>query len=65
MTDMAYQQEAPAKRGYFTVNIPAAAGQSLPYIVFAKSDFEAARIVKQVTGFMPLQQDVEGPFQRF
>ncbi len=52
-----------SKSGYFTVNIPAAGGMR-PYVVFAKSDFQAARIVKQETGYMPLQQDVEGPFQR-
>ncbi len=52
------------KGGYFTVNI-ASAGQSHPYIVFAQSDFQAARIVRQETGFMASQHDVEGPYISF
>lgn len=60
----AYQTNTMAQGGYFTVNIPAASG-TLPYVVYAKSDYQAARIVKQETGYMPVQQDVEGPFHRF
>lgn len=54
----------PARGGYFTVNITNA-GQRHPYIVFATSDFQAAKIVKQQTGHMASQHDVEGPYDRF
>ena len=55
--------QAP-KGGYFTVNINNA-GQRHPYIVFATSDFQAAKLVKQQTGHMASQHDVEGPYDRF
>lgn len=50
--------------GYFTVNIPVN-GEKMPYVVFARSDFQAARIVRDETGYMASQQDVEGPYSRF
>lgn len=56
-------QVAPSKGAYFTVNITAA-GQRHPYVVFAQSDFQAARIVRQETGYMAGQHDVEGPYTR-
>lgn len=55
---------ATPKGGYFTVHITSA-GQSHPYIVFATSDFQAAKLVKQQTGHMASQHDVEGPYTRF
>ena len=64
MNNEAYNTTSPVQGGYFTVNIPSAGG-TLPYVVYAKSDFQAARIVKQETGYMPVQHDVEGPYQRF
>lgn len=52
------------KGGYYTVHIDIG-GQKLPYIVFAASDYHAARMVRNETGYMAGQQDIEGPYQRF
>ncbi len=63
-TELATAAATPARGGYFTVNINSA-GQRHPYIVFATSDFQAAKLVKQQTGHMASQHDVEGPYDRF
>ena len=52
------------KGGYYTVTLDLE-GQKIPYTVYAVSDYQAARIVKQEMGIMVREQDVEGPFQRF
>lgn len=62
--ELAPAAASAARGGYFTVNINNA-GQRHPYIVFATSDFQAAKIVKQQTGHMACQNDVEGPYERF
>lgn len=69
MLDFSLNQElatvsaAAPKGGYFTVNINNA-GQRHPYVVYAASDFQAAKLVKQQTGHMASQHDVEGPYTR-
>jgi hypothetical protein len=52
------------KPGYYTVNLDID-GRKIPYIVFAKSQFQAAHKVKQETGYLATDMDVEGPYQRF
>lgn len=51
------------KRGYYTVNIEAQ-GRKIPYVVFAASDFHAARLVRHETGYAASESDVEGPYKR-
>lgn len=52
--------------GYYTVLIDNHLGmEKIPYVVFAQSDYQAARIVREETGVLATQHDVEGPFQRF
>lgn len=63
MFDQLTAPKPETKGGYFTVTIDAA-GQKLPYVVFANSDFEAARIVRRETGYMATQNEVEGPYMR-
>jgi len=63
-TAAAATSQQTTRGGYFTVHINNA-GQRHPYIVFATSDFQAAKIVKQQTGHMASQHDVEGPYDRF
>ncbi len=55
--------EAP-KGGYYTVNLDID-GKKLPYVVFARSQFDAARKVKFETGCLVTDRDVEGPYQRY
>ncbi len=50
-----------AKGGYYTVNLDIE-GKKIPYIVFARSHFHAARRVKEATGYVATDKDVEGPF---
>jgi hypothetical protein len=52
------------KSGYYTVHVDMG-GQKIPYIVFAASDYHAARLVKDETGCLVTQHDVEGPHARF
>ena len=52
------------KGGYYTVNLDID-GKKLPYVVFARSEFDAARKVKFETGCMVTDSDVEGPFPRY
>ncbi len=60
--------EHKKKSGYFTVHIEGAgidgAHARLPYIVYAESDYHAARKVKHETGYMARAQDIEGPYAR-
>ena len=58
------EQTEAKKGGYYTVNLDIE-GSKLPYVVFAHSDFEAARKVKFETGCMVTDRDVEGPFPRY
>lgn len=52
------------KMGYYTVNINL--GQErVPYVVYATSDYHAARLVRNETGYLASQHDVEGPYSRF
>ncbi len=52
------------KGGYYTVHMEQENGQKLPYIVFALSEFQAARKVREETGYMPKDHQIEGPYQR-
>ena len=52
------------KGGYYTVHVEVD-GKKIPYIVFAASDYHAARMVKNETGYLADQHDVEGPYSRF
>lgn len=63
-SELATAAATTPRGGYFTVHINSA-GQRHPYIVFANSDFQAAKIVKQQTGHMASAHDVEGPYTRF
>lgn len=58
------KQQKSEKGGYYTVHIDVD-GAKQPYIVFAASDFQAARMVKMETGYLAPEHDVEGPYQRF
>jgi len=53
-------ENALAKGGYYTVHVEME-GQRMPYIVFAISDYHAARQVREETGYLARQHDVEGP----
>lgn len=57
-------QNEQVKGGYYTVNLEID-GKKLPYIVFARSAFDAARKVKFETGCMAKDSDVEGPYHRY
>jgi hypothetical protein len=48
--------------GYYTVLIETNAQRKIPYVVFARSDYQAARIVRDETGHMAQQRDIEGPY---
>lgn len=54
---------ATPKPGYYTVLI-GNEGNKLPYIVLASSDYHAARIVRDETGYMAPACDIEGPYLR-
>lgn len=56
--------QAQVKGGYYTVHI-GVGDEKLPYIVFAKSDFHAARMVRLETGYVAQEHEVEGPYERF
>ncbi len=61
------QHHAPlqqSKGGYYTVNLEID-GKKLPYVVFAVSEFDAARKVKYETGCLVTDRDVEGPYHRY
>lgn len=49
------------KNGYYTVHIQAGLHR-IPYTVYAESDYHAARQVREETGYLAQQDDVEGPF---
>ena len=51
--------------GYYTVLIKTDDGRQIPYSVFATSDYHAARIVKEETGYLAQSHDVEGPMGMF
>ena len=57
-------QNDKATSGYYTVNLNID-GKTMPYVVFARSEFAAARKVKFETGCMVTDKDVEGPFPRY
>lgn len=48
------------KNGYYTVNIEVS-GQVMPYTVFAQSEYQAARKVREETGYLARDYQVEGP----
>ena len=51
---------------FYTVMIDLGTDEGkIPYSVFAKSDFHAARIVKNETGYLASQHEVEGPYTKF
>jgi hypothetical protein len=52
--------EWEAKPGYYTVSVPIG-DRHVPYIVFARSDFDAAHKVKEETGYPAKRDEVEGP----
>ena len=52
-----------ARGGYFTVFVEEN-GIKIPHVVFANSAFHAAHKVKLITGYLPHDTDVEGPFDR-
>jgi hypothetical protein len=49
--------------GYYTVLVARESGdvQKTPYVVFALSDYHAARIVRAETGYLARETEVEGP----
>jgi hypothetical protein len=47
--------------GYYAVLVENMT-RKVPYIVFARSDYHAARIVKSETGYMAQPRDIQGPF---
>ena len=49
------------KGGYYAVRM-AVLGAKIPYIVFASSEQQAARVIKKETGYAPAQYEVEGPY---
>ena len=50
------------KAGYYTVMIDTGTNNiKIPYQVFASSDFHAAKIVKEETGYLVTEHDVDGP----
>lgn len=53
-------ENVSAKGGYYTVHVDME-GMRMPYIVFAVSDYHAARKVREETGYLARQHDVEGP----
>lgn len=57
------QKQDTGKGGYFTVHVGEGA-QKVPYIIFATSDYHAARLVRHQTGYMAAEHEVEGPYQR-
>jgi hypothetical protein len=50
------------KSGYYSVAVDIG-GRKVPYIVLAQSDFHAARKVRDATGYLADERDVEGPFR--
>ena len=48
--------------GYYTVFINAGEGRQMPFNVFATSDYHAAKIVRDKTGFLAHAHDVSGPY---
>lgn len=48
------------KKGYYSAFIDTGS-QKVPYIVIAESDYHAARIVREETGYFVTQDQVEGP----
>lgn len=64
MQDQSQNQDTGPKGGYYTVNLEVD-GKKLPYVVFARSEFDAARKVKFETGCMVTDRDVEGPYPKY
>lgn len=50
------------KTGYYTVFVGTGVTK-LPYTVFALSDYHAARLINQATGYLAAQHDIEGPYR--
>jgi hypothetical protein len=63
-SEQSYEVLPPAKGGYYTVNLEID-GKKLPYVVFAASEFDAARKVKYETGCLVTDRDVEGPYHKY
>lgn len=58
---LAKRQEEENRGGYYTVYMRLD-GIVIPYTVFALSDYHAARVVREETGYMAAQSDIEGPY---
>lgn len=54
------QDKTFSKRGYYTVSIEAG-NEKIPYTVFALSDYHAARLVREETGYLARPHEIEGP----
>lgn len=52
-----------AKSGYYTIHMNVE-GKKIPYVVFAASDYHAARLVRSETGYAALPHEIEGPYLR-
>ena len=49
-----------SKGGYYKVHTTTGE-KKIPYIVFALSDYLAARLVREISGYMANEREVEGP----
>ncbi len=63
MREQAHKEQS-YKSGYYTVNA-IVNGEKQPHIVFAASDLHAARLVRNETGYMAKEHEVEGPYHNF
>ena len=61
MSDQTGYREKP---GYYAVNI-LVVDHRIPYIVFARSEFEAARKIRAETGYVAERDEVEGPIENY
>jgi hypothetical protein len=52
------------KGGYFTIHMDIE-GRKIPYVIFASSDYQAARKLRQETGYVAVADEIEGPYQPF
>jgi len=49
--------------GYYSVLLAdEESAHKVPYTVYAASDWHAARMVRDATGYMPRAHEVEGPY---
>jgi hypothetical protein len=49
--------------GFYSVMITGYNGfAKIPYVVFATSDWQAARLVREATGYTARPQEVDGPY---